>query len=121
MSFILRTAGAAVTVVTTGKQAVSAVERGGFDLVLMDMQMPEMDGYAATAELRRKGYTLPIVAVTAHAMSGDRARCLAAGCDDYVSKPVDADDLVRRCAGYLTQLRGGDGAAATLATASKVA
>jgi two-component system CheB/CheR fusion protein len=106
LSFLLRSAGAEVTVVTTGRQAVSAVEQGGgggFDLVLMDMQMPEQDGYAATAELRRKGCTLPIIAVTAHAMSGDRARCLAAGCDDYMTKPIEGDELVRRCAGYLTR------------------
>ena len=94
LTTLLRNVGLAVTLAENGKVAVDRAWRADgmgvpFDLVLMDMQMPEMDGYAATGELRRRGYRRPIVALTAHAMAGERERCIAAGCDDYVSKPVE--------------------------------
>ena len=85
--------------VETGVQALDAVQKGGFDLVLMDCQMPKMDGYEATSKIRQwekentKGKRLPIIALTAHAMTGDRERCLAAGMDDYLSKPLEVEKL----------------------------
>jgi CheY-like chemotaxis protein/HPt (histidine-containing phosphotransfer) domain-containing protein len=91
---LLEKAGAAVTIAQNGKIAVEKVLAAGgagtpYDVVLMDMQMPELDGYAATSRLRSEGYRGPIVALTAHAMAGDRAKCVAVGCDDYLTKPVD--------------------------------
>jgi PAS domain S-box-containing protein len=86
-----------VTVVGNGREALSAVQAGNFDLVAMDVQMPEMDGLAATAAIRAwekaAGTHTPILAMTAHAMKGDRERCLAAGMDGYTSKPIRIGDL----------------------------
>jgi CheY-like chemotaxis protein len=85
-----------VTVVTNGRLAVEAVNDAGagFDLILMDMQMPDMDGYAATRALRDSGYAGSIVALTAHAMAGDRDRCLEAGCDAYETMPSTRSRLL---------------------------
>jgi signal transduction histidine kinase/CheY-like chemotaxis protein len=95
ISLFLRGAGAQVTVAENGRiacekvaQAISAPCDGGFDLILMDMQMPELDGYDATAKLRSLGYAGPIIALTANAMAADRDKCIQAGCTDYLSKPV---------------------------------
>jgi signal transduction histidine kinase/DNA-binding response OmpR family regulator len=95
---LLEKRGIKTVVVADGRQAVTALEEQSFDLVLMDVQMPEMDGFGATAAIRKKeqetGAHLPIIALTAHAMKGDRERCLAAGMDAYVAKPVSPQDLL---------------------------
>jgi PAS domain S-box-containing protein len=102
LSVYLRKAGAEVVVAENGRIAyetivASKTPGGGFaiDLILMDMQMPELDGYGATAKLRAAGYIGPIIALTAHAMATDRARCLKAGCTDYLSKPIKREDLIK--------------------------
>jgi CheY-like chemotaxis protein/anti-sigma regulatory factor (Ser/Thr protein kinase) len=96
---ILQRAGVVVTIAEHGAQAleqVSAEEQRlvNFDLVLMDMQMPVLDGYAATRELRRRGFERPIVALTAHASALDREKCLACGCNDFATKPIDRRNLL---------------------------
>jgi signal transduction histidine kinase len=91
--FLVR-AGAEVTIAQNGEEAVNAVTHGNYDLVLMDMQMPIMDGYTATAHLRDLGYKIPIIALTAHAMKTDLEKCLSAGCDDYLCKPFRSADLI---------------------------
>ncbi len=94
---MLQKRGHHVTVARNGRAALEALQRQTPDLVLMDVQMPEMDGFEATAAIRqaeeKNGKHLPIIAMTAHAMAGDKERCLAAGMDAYVSKPIRADDL----------------------------
>ena len=94
---LLEQLGYATETAENGRQAVEAVARGGYDLVLMDCHMPDMDGFAATAAIRRRegagGRRTPIVALTADALSGDAERCLAAGMDDYLAKPVTAEQL----------------------------
>jgi signal transduction histidine kinase/DNA-binding response OmpR family regulator len=102
---MLTKAGAEVAVVENGALAVSAAlaacEAGRpFDVILMDMQMPVMDGYTATAALRSKGYTGPIIALTAHAMVSERDKSLRAGCDDHTTKPVNRDHLLQVVARY---------------------
>ncbi len=115
---ILQKRGHAVVVVGNGREALDALQSAGgrpFDVVLMDVQMPEMDGLAATRALRERersaGGHVPVVAMTAHAMEGDRERCLAAGMDGYVTKPVEADALVAAVESAVT---GFDPAAAAL-------
>lgn len=94
---LLEKKGHTVVVADTGKKALDAWREQAFDFILMDVQMPEMDGFEATAIIREEERSgakrIPIIAMTAHAMVGDRERCLAAGMDDYVSKPINAPDL----------------------------
>jgi PAS domain S-box-containing protein len=96
---VLERRGHAVTVASDGLQAVAALRRERFDLVLMDVQMPEMDGFEATARIREHerstGSHIPIIALTAHAMKGDEDRCLQAGMDAYLSKPVESNALIQ--------------------------
>src|SRR6266852_1844795 len=92
---LLEKRGHAVVAVEDGREALAALDRQPFDLILMDVQMPGMDGFEATAAIRAREETrrIPIVALTAHAMQGDRDRCLKAGMDAYVAKPVEAEEL----------------------------
>ena len=103
MVALLRNRGHTVTAASNGVEALAALERGSFDAIFMDVQMPDMDGYQATAEIRRRervtGAHIPIVALTAHAMKGDRERCLEAGMDRYVTKPIDSAELFASLAG----------------------
>ena len=94
---LLEPLGATIEVAENGVQAVAAVRAGEYDLILMDMQMPEMDGLEATRQIRRlpQGAELPIIAMTANAMQGDRENCLQAGMNDYLAKPLDPAMLVR--------------------------
>lgn len=81
-------------VAKNGKEAVEMVKKGKFDIVLMDIQMPEMDGYQASRKLRSEGYEVPIIAMTAHAFQGEREKCLSAGMDDYLTKPIRFEKMV---------------------------
>lgn len=97
--FFLEKTGVTVEVVEDGQQALDAANRAKdhgepFDLILMDMQMPVMNGREAVAELRKQGFQLPIVALTADAMAGERDACIEIGCDDYLPKPIDGENLV---------------------------
>jgi CheY-like chemotaxis protein len=93
VTLLLEKLGFEVTAVSDGAEAVDEALTKSFDLILMDMQMPSVDGYEATKILRDKGVTSPIVAVTAYALEGDRDKCISAGCDDYISKPINKDRL----------------------------
>jgi signal transduction histidine kinase/CheY-like chemotaxis protein len=96
----LKDAGCEITVADNGQigvEKVSEAEAAGepFDVILMDMQMPVLDGYEATTRLRKQGYKRPIIAVTAHALAGDREKTIQAGCDEYLPKPVNRDNLIK--------------------------
>ena len=110
---LLEKQGHTVAVAANGSEALAALERQPFDAVFMDVQMPEMDGLEATAIIRAAergtGRHLPIIALTAHALTGDRERCLAAGMDGYLAKPVQGADLARALDEVLKLDRGGAG------------
>lgn len=115
IGYLLKRAGAEVTIAENGLVALEKIEtasqemiarredpsKSPFDVILMDMQMPRMDGYEVTHRLRARGYRHPIIAITAHAMSTDRQKCMEAGCDDYTTKPVKEETLLAMLAGYL--------------------
>lgn len=94
---ILKKLGHTVTVADNGEEALTALEKNTYDLVIMDIQMPKIDGLEATKAIRKReqqtGQHLPIIAMTAHAIKGDRERCLSAGMDEYISKPIHIEEL----------------------------
>jgi CheY-like chemotaxis protein len=97
--YILERYGHKVFVANNGQEVLQALKKEHFDLILMDVQMPKMDGFEATASIREKekktGFHIPIIAMTAHAMKGDRERCLDSGMDDYIAKPLKAEHLTK--------------------------
>jgi len=101
-SHLLRRQGHTVEIAATGRQALDLLEDASFDVVLMDLHMPDMDGFSAARMIRERerggDLHLPIIAITACAMKGDRERCLAAGMDDYVSKPIIPGELFEKLA-----------------------
>ena len=97
----LRRAGAEVVIAGTGRLAVEAARTQQFDLVVMDMQMPELDGYGASRALRAAGLRVPIIALTANAMAEDRLKCLQAGCTEYLAKPISRAQLLRTLSRFL--------------------
>ncbi len=110
ISFQLKRAGAEVELAENGRIALEKLDLAmasgcPFDLLLTDMQMPEMDGYTLAKILRGRGTQIPIVALTAHAMAEDRQKCLDAGCDDYGSKPIKKDDLLATCRKWIEHRR----------------
>ncbi len=100
ISMFLQKAGAQVELAQDGQEAIDKALNGNHDLVLMDIQMPGMDGYQATQSLREQGYSKPILAVTAHALIEERDKCIEIGCTDHLSKPVNQKELVERVARY---------------------
>ena len=104
---LLEKRGYAVSVVGDGRAALAALEKDSFDIVLMDVQMPGMDGFEATTAIRQQeqlsGRHIPIVAMTAHAFKGDQERCLAIGMDAYLSKPIRQQELYATIESMLSQ------------------
>jgi CheY-like chemotaxis protein len=90
---VLKSVGAVITVAVDGSEAVRLASEAEHDVILMDCQMPVMDGYEATRRIRAAGVSTPVIALTANAMEGDRDRCAAAGMDDYLAKPIRPDTL----------------------------
>ncbi len=107
---LLKRSGIHVVPAENGKVAVDCVEREPFDLVLMDMQMPVMDGFTATREIRRRGYRMPIVALTANVMHDDELKCREAGCEGFLTKPISTDRLLNTMAGLMPDKVSEDGA-----------
>ena len=104
IKLILERAGCRVDEAENGQIGFEKATASHYDIVLMDMQMPVLDGYQATKKLRDHDYTKPIVALTANAMTGDQEKCAVAGCDDFLAKPVDIDKLLETVNGYLAHI-----------------
>ncbi len=110
ISFLLKKAGATIDIAENGQVALELLDKANesnnsYDLLLTDMQMPVMDGYRLASTLRSRGVKMPIIALTAHALSDDRQKCLDAGCDDYLSKPIDKNSLLAVCAKWIAVRR----------------
>jgi CheY-like chemotaxis protein len=101
INLLLERLGLKVTTVKDGKEAVEKALSRPFDLIFMDMQMPNVNGYEATKVLRRKKMKTPIIALTAHVMKGDEAKCLSAGCNYYLPKPIERKKLMEIIQRYL--------------------
>lgn len=102
VKFLLERAGYEVSVASDGVQAVEVARQDAPDLILMDMLLPRMDGWAATRALKTEHHlTVPIIALTAYSMKGDREAILQAGCDGYISKPIDPETFVEQVEAYL--------------------
>jgi CheY-like chemotaxis protein/HPt (histidine-containing phosphotransfer) domain-containing protein len=119
IKLVLSEAGATVVCAENGKLGLEAATCESFDLILMDIQMPVMDGYTATRQLRDQGCITPIIALTAHAMRGDQQKCFEAGCTDHLSKPVDIDLLLRTVADALRHACNDIGNVAGMLTESR--
>ena len=103
---ILELMGVDVEVAENGREALELYQNQKYDLIFMDIQMPEMDGYQTTREIRRtedEGSHVPIIALTANALSGDREKCLEAGMDDYISKPIEVEKIEEILKKYLPE------------------
>ncbi len=109
ISTVLQEAGFYIEMAENGKIGVDKATTKQFDLILMDMRMPVLDGYSATSQLRNLGYDMPIVALTAHAMKGEKEKCLASGCSHYLSKPIDIQKLLTTVVEALSQTQGQEG------------
>lgn len=103
VTFLLTNHGYAVTEAPDGPQGIERAAEGGYDLILLDIQLPEMDGYAVAEALRNNPVTagVPIVAVTSYAMVGDREKALASGCNGYIEKPINPETFVSQIEHYL--------------------
>ncbi|GAA5511072.1 ATP-binding protein [Novipirellula caenicola] len=121
IELVLTRAGAVVTSAENGLEAIRLISESDFSLVLMDMQMPVLDGYTATRRLRECGVTTPIIALTGNAMKGDREKCLEAGCDDFLTKPVNIDELLSHAQAYLGECDADDPETSSFTDASTAA
>ncbi len=111
---ILKKVGLAVDIADNGQKAIEMYGQSNYDLILMDMMMPVMDGYTATKKLREAGVKTPIIALTANAMVGDEEKCKLAGCDNYLAKPISREKLYDMLSGYLDQCEAKESVAGTI-------